>query len=130
MHVYSMDAVPDDNVCHLISSAKLLIVNTNNWYDPSDLSEELFIRLPKVPEVFDGDCGLAVTIPHVDPSQALLWGNVQVDYQIGLLPGRFVSREGMVSSLHFSDHTTQFNSGCMLFSTRLAQQHATSFSSD
>ena len=58
--------VPDDNVCHLISSVELLIVNTDNWYDTGYLCEELFICLPQVPEVFDGDGRLAVTLSHAD----------------------------------------------------------------
>ena len=112
--VCSVCTVPDDNISHLISSVELLVVDTNNWYDAGNLSEELFICLPQVPEVFDSDCGLAVTLPHVDPPQALLWGNIQVDYQIGLLPGRFISRDKRHHNLHLGDHTAQLCPGGLL----------------
>ena len=77
---------PDNHLRHLFGCSEPLIVDSNDGNDSGDVLYELLIGSMEVFQVLQGDCWLALPPSQLNPSLALLWGDVQMNNQVRLFP--------------------------------------------
>ena len=80
------DYSPDNHLCHLVSGTKLLVVDSDDGYDPGNVGHKVLVGGVQAGEVVQRDGGLALALTHLNPPLALLWSHVEMDDQVRLLP--------------------------------------------
>lgn len=81
-----VESSPDNHVGHLVSSAELLIVDSDDRDDPGNVQDKLLVGGVQTSEVVQSDGGLALSLSHLYPTLALSGRHIQMDYQVRLLP--------------------------------------------
>lgn len=81
-------SLPHNHLCHFFGRPEPLVVDSYHRDDPGDILNELLVGCMEVSEVFEGDGGLAISPPHLNPPLALLGRHIQMNNQVWLFPGK------------------------------------------